>query len=82
MSTGRLNAFSDGRKLIVNLNLKTGYAGNLVIRNVLGQEIYKSTLNGYGNHEMELPDADGIYVLSFYSVNGVFSKKIFLSKER
>jgi hypothetical protein len=77
-----LNAYSNGHKLLVNLNLATGYTGDFVIRNMLGQDIYSTTLTGYGYHELSLPDAAGIYFLSFQSSAGIFSKKVFLSKEQ
>lgn len=76
-----LNAYNNGQQLMVTLNLATGSSGDFVVRNIMGQDVYKTPLNGYGHHAVELPNTAGIYLLSFYSPNGVFTKKIFLSKE-
>ncbi len=81
-TTSALQAYTDGANLMVNLNLVTGESGRLVLRNVVGQELYNMELKGYGYHTADMPETGDIYVLSLYTDNGVFSKKMFLNRSR
>jgi hypothetical protein len=73
-----LNAYSTRDKIYVYLNLITGEKGDLAIVNTLGQVIGKYHLYGYGYHEIPAPLVSGVYIASFYSGTGVFSKKLFI----
>lgn len=78
-----LNAYSNGKSLVVYLNLTTGSEGELVIKNIVGQSIIQTTLTGYGYHDTQLPISSGIYIVSFYAKDGnVYTKKMHLGKEQ
>ncbi|WP_276133477.1 hypothetical protein [Polluticoccus soli] len=80
-SRNELNAYSSQGKLYVYLNLITGDKGTLTLVNTLGQIIAKHELNGFGYHEIPVQLSNGVYIASFYSQNGVFSKKMFLGND-
>lgn len=77
-----LHAFFRNNRLFVHLNLETGSEGRLVVRDVVGREIYKTDMQGYGEHPVDVTCADGVYVLSFYSYKGIFSQKMLLGSQR
>ncbi len=76
LTANGLNAYSSNGKFFVNLDINTGDKGELVIVNTLGQMVSKQQLTGYGYHEIPATFAPGVYILSFYSGNGVYSKKL------
>lgn len=80
-SRNELNAYADKGKLYIYLNLVTGDKGTLVLVNTLGQVIAKYELDGFGYHEIPVQLSNGVYIPSFYSQNGVFSKKMFIDTE-
>jgi hypothetical protein len=71
-----LIAFTSHGKLFVTTNLTTGDGGELVVRNTLGAVVFKSRLNGFGTHEMDLNLASGMYIVSYSGRTAVFTKKI------
>lgn len=77
-ATNLLNAYSSKGMIYVYLNFVTGDKGGLVISNTLGQVVYRHEISGLGYHEIPAPFTNGIYIVSFYSQNGMFSNKLFV----
>jgi hypothetical protein len=75
-ATNLLNAYSGKGMIYVYLNFVTGDKGGLVISNTLGQVVYRHEISGLGYHEIPAPFTNGIYIVSFYSQNGIFSNKL------
>jgi hypothetical protein len=71
-----LNASVNNRKLFVDINLRTGDGGDLIVRNTLGQVVMRHRLNGFGRHEIDFPLASGMYIISYSGRNGVYTRKV------
>lgn len=78
--TPELNAYIQNGKLYVHLSAMTGTSGKLMMTNIAGQIAGTYQLDGYGDHEIPMPSANGIYILAYRnnSSNKVLTKKIFL----
>lgn len=79
MSAAPFTAHASGGRLFADLNLLSGGKGELAVVNTMGQVVLRSTLNGYGRHELEAHWSSGIYIVSFAAPGGVHSQKIFIA---
>jgi len=68
------------RKLNVYVKLTEGNESRLVISNVLGQIMLQKNLVGNGQHEIDQYLPAGMYILSLYSQQGMYSLKIYIPK--
>lgn len=80
--TSGLQAYYSSGAVYVYLNQATGDRGDLVITNTLGQIMDRQSLSGYGYHQVPAQFTSGIYIVSIYSRNGVFSRKLFIDNDR
>ncbi|BBE16254.1 autotransporter protein [Aquipluma nitroreducens] len=71
--------YPSGRKLMVSFTGTSEEKGDLVVYNMMGQEIFRRQLPGTGTHELDPHMRDGVYVVSFYSGQSVYSKKIIIT---
>lgn len=76
-----LIAYTLHGRLFVNLSIFTGDDGQLAIHNSSGQTINTLKLTGFGQHEIPASFMDGIYLITFYSDKGKFSKKLFIGND-
>jgi len=72
------NAYGADGRLHVYLELAPGEKGDLVIRNMLGQVIWRKRIASSGHYESDTEFSSGIYLISFYSQKGLRSIKIFI----
>ncbi len=72
-------AYSSGDKLVVSFTGEIGEKGDLSIRNILGQELWRRQLAGTGTHELDVPLRTGVYVVSFSTGKIIYSKKIVIN---
>jgi hypothetical protein len=75
------HVYTSRGKVFAYLNLESGEKGNLAIFNMLGQKLLSKELSGNGYHEIDMNLNSGIYIIAFYSTQGVLSKKVYLSNE-
>jgi hypothetical protein len=78
LTSTELNAFFKNGRIYVYLSQATGEKGALLISSASGQVIFRQEISGLGYKEFEAPAASGIYIVSFLSDKGVFSKKLFV----
>lgn len=71
--------YPSGGKLMVSFTGTSGEKGDLVVYNMMGQEIFRRQLTGTDTHELDPIMRDGVYVVSFYSGQSVYSKKIIIT---
>lgn len=71
--------YPSGGKLMVSLTGTSGEKGDLVVYNIMGQEIFRGQLTGTGTHELDPHVRAGVYVVSFYSGQSVYSKKVIIT---
>lgn len=71
-------AYGNNGKIYVIFNLLAGGDGEIVICNLLGQELLRQNIDGYGRHEFNAPWSAGIYMVSYYSKGRKNTKKVFL----
>jgi hypothetical protein len=78
--TPELNAYVLDGKLYVHLSAMTGTNGTLRMTNIAGQITGTYQLDGYGDHEIPMPMANGVYILTYRnnSSSNVLTKKIFI----
>jgi hypothetical protein len=76
-----INAYYLQNNLHVWLNLSTGSNGTLKLFDISGRVIYQNDLDGYGEHVINTPYSNGIYILNFYGQGKVFTKKIFIGND-
>ena len=76
-----INAYYLQNNLHVWLNLSTGSSGTLKLFDISGRVVYQNDLDGYGEHIINTPYSNGIYILNFYGQERVFTKKIFIGND-
>jgi len=75
---GTFKTFWVNGKLYALISNVPGDRCVVVITNMSGQVIARKQLNGNGNHDLVVPPISGVYVVSYYTTQGVFSEKLFL----
>jgi hypothetical protein len=55
-----------------------GEKTNMIVFSITGQKIYSITIEGQGLKKVDIPAANGIYIVSLQSASGIFNKKIIL----
>jgi hypothetical protein len=71
-------AYSNLGLVYIKLDNQTGIQGNLTIYSVMGEPVWTGKLSGAGMHTFNPEIRDGIYILSFQSSTGTFTKKVFI----
>jgi fibronectin-binding autotransporter adhesin len=77
-NTSLLNVYSNGSGLVLNLDIFTGERGTFTVKNMLGQEVMKSEVSGFGQHVLQGSFANGIYICSFTNELGIKARKILI----
>jgi hypothetical protein len=75
------HVYSSRNRLYIYINQPTGERTDLLIHNMVGQQLLRQQLNGNGYQELDLNVSTGIYIVSLYSANGVYSKKVFINSQ-
>lgn len=73
--------YYSGRRLVLSFTSSASEDGTLIITNMIGQEILRSKMTGTGIHELDPGAKPGMYVVSFYSANGIYSKKVLITQQ-
>ncbi|MEI6682762.1 MAG: T9SS type A sorting domain-containing protein [Bacteroidota bacterium] len=73
--------YSFRNHLSAYVNLPAGHNADLKVYNILGKKMLEKPLSGTGYHELEMTVPTGIYVVTLYSVNGTYSKKVFINNQ-
>lgn len=66
--------------LTIRSKLSSTEKGRLMVSNMLGQILYNQEVNGTNSYTVPANLANGIYVVSLQSAQGVYSKKIFIGR--
>ncbi|MVT07637.1 T9SS type A sorting domain-containing protein [Chitinophaga tropicalis] len=74
-------AYSAGGRLHVYLPLPPGEKGQVSVTNLLGQVLYQQTFTTGGNYELATGWSSGIYMVNYFSKQGVRSKKLLITNE-
>lgn len=69
--------YNDG-KVFVYLDLAEGERGEILVTDIPGRIIHREIVSGTGYSPVNLSAANGIYVITLRTVNGIFSKKILI----
>jgi hypothetical protein len=75
------DAYGAEGNLHVLLYLKSGGQGEIMVTNMTGQLILKRPISGFGLHAYEANWSTGVYVVSFVSKEGIFSKKVVIANK-
>jgi hypothetical protein len=69
--------YNDG-KVFVYLDLAEGERGEILVTDIPGRIIHREIASGTGYFPINLNVANGIYVMTLRTTNGIFSKKILI----
>jgi hypothetical protein len=75
---GIFNAYAKNGKLQLLIEGIGNEKCDVSIANMLGQVILRKHFDGKGRYEIDSPFSSGVYVVSFYVNNHVFSQKIYI----
>ena len=75
------HVYSFRNRLYIHINLPPGINVELKVHNMLGQQVLRQPLQGNGYHEVDLDVTTGIYVVSLTSVNGVYTRKVYINNQ-
>ena len=71
--------YSSIDRLFVDLNIPGGESASLKVYNMLGQNVWQTSLSGNGYHELDISVSPGLYIAVLSSSEGTIKKKIHLS---
>lgn len=69
-----------GGTLVIKSKLSSTEKGKLMVSNMLGQILYNQEVNGTNSYTVPVSFANGVYVVSLQSAQGIYSKKIFIGR--
>jgi fibronectin-binding autotransporter adhesin len=73
--------YSSRNRLYIYLNLPSGVIGNLKVINMVGQQVLEQPMQGNGYHEIDLNVCTGIYVVTLTSINGIYTRKVYINNQ-
>lgn len=76
--TNNINIYSDGNKLVFNYD-KNWQESDIVIYDLTAKAIIKSKISGNNLYNLDTHINDGVYIVSVYNKENIFSKKILLT---
>jgi fibronectin-binding autotransporter adhesin len=76
VNTGLFRIYNTGNKLYARISEVPGEKCQVIVTNMLGQVMMRKQLTGNGIHELGAQFTSGIYIVSFYTLQHVTSKKI------
>jgi len=74
-------AYTIGSIVHVHLPLPAGEQGQVSVTNLLGQIIYQRSFNAAGHYELQPGCNTGIYMVNYFSKQGLRSRKILITHE-
>ncbi len=72
-------AYNYGNTIYLHVNSDTDIKSDVTLTNLLGQPLWKGTFYGNGYHDFRVNVKQGIYILTVFSENGYYSKKLFIN---
>jgi hypothetical protein len=75
---GVFNAYSKDGKLQLLIGGIANEKCDVSIANMQGQVILRKQFDGNGRYDIDIPFSSGVYIVSFYVNNHVFSQKIYI----
>jgi hypothetical protein len=76
-----INAYYAAHNIHLWLNLSTGDNGTVILYNTAGQKVYQTEIYGYGEHIIDAPYSNGIYILNFIGDGKQHTKKLFIGND-